>query len=307
MLAALRVGISVNSAYAVDDPRNGARQMVERARAASEAGLDSLFVGDHHAVPIPYYQNSVILGRMLAEWRGAVSGALYLLPLWHPVLLAEQVGTLASLAPGRFVLQCALGPDDAQFPAMGISARERRVRFEACLGVMRRLFSGEVVDADGPWTLRGARIAPLPPEPIAVWIGAVAGPAIERAARLGDGWIASPHLGPDAARRMLAEYEKACEARGRPRGSAVIRRDVYTGESAREARATAGPVIEAGHRGFPPDACVVGSVDETVDAFSRLAEMGYDEVLVRNLARDPSQALGCIERLGEVRRRLGGS
>ena len=278
--------------------------MVARARAASSAGLDSLFVGDHHVVPVPYYQNTAILGRMLAEWRGGVSGALYLLPLWHPVLLAEQVATLASIAPGRFVLQCAIGPDDAQFPGMGISARERAPRFEACLDLVRRLWAGEVVDCHGFWELRQARVAPRPPEPIEVWIGAVAPKAVDRAARLGDGWIASPHLTPQAARDQLALYLERCDAHGRPPGATLIRRDVYVGESSGEAQQSAGPIVEAGHRGFAPEACVVGDVEEVSEAFGALGRAGYDEVLVRNLVRDPARALACIERLGAVKQAL---
>lgn len=73
----------MTSAYAVRDVRAGARWMVERARAAHDAGLDSLFVGDHHVTPIPYYQNTAILARALAEWGERPAGALYLLPLWH--------------------------------------------------------------------------------------------------------------------------------------------------------------------------------------------------------------------------------
>src|SRR5437660_1237076 len=93
--------------------------MVERAAAAAVAGLDSLFVGDHHATgPVPYYQNSAVLGRLLAEWGDRLAGALYLLLAWNPVLVAEQVGTLAALAGGRFVLQCAVGAG-AQLAAMG--------------------------------------------------------------------------------------------------------------------------------------------------------------------------------------------
>ena len=72
--------------------------MIERARAAADAGLDSLFIGDHHNVPVPYYQNVPMLGRLLAEWDDRPAGALFLLPLWHPVLVAEQIGTLASIA-----------------------------------------------------------------------------------------------------------------------------------------------------------------------------------------------------------------
>ncbi len=300
----MHVGVSVNSTHFVEDPREGARQMVARARAAREADLDSLCVGDHHVMPVPYYQNTAVLGRMLAEWNANVSGALYLLPLWHPVLLAEQVATLACLAEGRFVLQCAIGPDDAQFPGFGISARERRSRFEAVLDIARRLWEGEVVSHDGHWSLHEARISPRPPEPVEVWIGASAPPAIDRAARLGDGWLASPHLTPEQAREQLALYVERCEAHGRKPGALAIRRDVYVGESAEDARATAGPILEAGHRGFPPTATVVGDVAAVAERFRELFDMGYEHVLARNFVLDPAKAVGCIERLGAVREAL---
>ncbi len=44
-----------------------------------------------------------MLGRLLAEWGEAPAGCLFLLPLWHPVLVAEQIGTLAAIARGPFV------------------------------------------------------------------------------------------------------------------------------------------------------------------------------------------------------------
>jgi len=122
----MRVGVSLRSSYPVDDVRVGARWMVERAAAAREAGLDSLFVGDHHATgPAPYYQNTPIMGRLLAEWDDSPAGVLFLLPLWNPVLVAEHVGTLASVARGRFILQCALGGGEEQFAAMGADIKKR--------------------------------------------------------------------------------------------------------------------------------------------------------------------------------------
>ena len=96
----MRIGISISSSYRVEDPRLGARFMIERARVARQADLDSLFVGDHHVTASPYYQNTPMLGRLLAEWHNKPAGALYLLPLWHPVLLAEQIATFAAITPG---------------------------------------------------------------------------------------------------------------------------------------------------------------------------------------------------------------
>ena len=127
----MRIGVSEQSARKVSDPRQGARFMVERATAARRAGLDSLFVGDHHATPGQYYQNVPITARMLAEWGDAPAGCLFLLPLWNPVLLAEQVGTLAAIAAGRFIIQAGLGDDEGQFAAMGTTLKTRPSAFEA--------------------------------------------------------------------------------------------------------------------------------------------------------------------------------
>ena len=80
-MTAVRVGVSLRTAFLVDDVRVGARWIVERAVAARDAGLDCLLVGDHHATPVPYYQNTPLLGRLLAEWGDAPFGALFLLPL----------------------------------------------------------------------------------------------------------------------------------------------------------------------------------------------------------------------------------
>jgi alkanesulfonate monooxygenase SsuD/methylene tetrahydromethanopterin reductase-like flavin-dependent oxidoreductase (luciferase family) len=122
----VRLGASLRTAYLVDDVRVGARWIVERAAAARDAGLDSLFVGDHHAVPVPYYQNTPLLGRLLAEWGDAPFGALFLLPLWNPVLVAEHVGTLAALERGRFILPLAVGGKDQFAPMAAIEAGSSR-------------------------------------------------------------------------------------------------------------------------------------------------------------------------------------
>ena len=128
----MRIGLSMSSSHQVSDPRVGAANMVARARAARQADLDSLFVGDHHVTPFAYYQNTPMLGRMLAEWGDKPCGCLYLLPLWHPVVLAEQIATLACIAQGRFIMQCGLG-DARQGDAMGIDMGRRVGMFQASL------------------------------------------------------------------------------------------------------------------------------------------------------------------------------
>ncbi|HAK53120.1 MAG TPA: hypothetical protein DCM54_14630, partial [Gammaproteobacteria bacterium] len=202
----MKIGISITSAYPTAAGRDGAAQMIARARAAADAGLDSLFVGDHHVVPTPYYQNTPILGRLLAEWDERPAGALYLLPLWNPVLLAEQVSTLSCIAKGPFILQCALGRSEHQFNAMGVNIKYRPSAFEQSLATLRALWRGESVSLEGRWVFEKAKIAPLPPEDISIWIGASAPVAIERAARLGDAWLAEPGTTIKEAAQALTIY-----------------------------------------------------------------------------------------------------
>ncbi len=300
----MRLGISLTSAHATADPRTAARVMIERTDAARRAGLDSLFLGDHHATGVPYYQNVPMLGRLLAEWGDAPVGCLFLLPLWNPVLLAEQVGTLAALARGRFILQCGLGDDATQFSAMGADIRYRPSAFEEALAIVRRLLAGEVVSSSRRFRIENARVALRPAEPVEVWIGATAEPAIDRAARLGDGWLASPGLTPDRARALLVCYRERCAVHGRRPTAIAIRRDVYVGESKTDVDDTAGPIIARGYRGFDPGALVAGTIDEVVEQVRALGTMGYTEIIVRHLTNDQPKVLGSVARLARVRRAL---
>lgn len=297
----MRIGISISSSYPGAAPREGAAWMIDRARAAWQAGLDSLFVGDHHVTPSPYYQNTPMIGRLLAEWGDRPVGALYLLPLWHPVLLAEQVATLACLAEGRFILQCGLGGDPRQSAGMGTLLADRVNAFEASLDTLRRLWAGERLTRTTPWAFEAARISPLPPQPIEVWIGAQAPKALQRAARMGEGWLASPGLTVEAAARDLNRYRQSCAEFDRAPTAVAIRRDIYIGRSAQEARDVMRPYLEAGYRGFAEAALMYGSVEEVTEQMRALQTLGYTDVIVRNIVSDQIQALATIERLAEVR------
>ena len=300
----MRLGVSLTSAHTVDDPRQGARWMIERAAAARKADLDSLFVGDHHATPGKYYQNVPMLGRLLAEWSDKPAGCLFLLPLWNPVLVAEQVGTLAAIMRGRFIFQCGLGEDDAQFRAMGTSIKSRGAAFEESLSALRRLWAGETVTASGIFSFDSARVALKPAEPVEVWIGATAPPAIDRAARLGDAWLASPGLTIEVAREKIAYYRERCKAHGRTPSAIAIRRDVYVGESPDETKTTLDAAVAKGYRGFDPKALIAGTVPQVAERFRALGAMGFTDVIVRHLTTDHAKVLGSFARLGEVRRAL---
>ena len=277
--------------------------MIERARAAKQAELDTLFVGDHHVTPYPYYQNNVILARMLAEWGERPFGALYLLPLWHPITLAEQVGTLASLAAGPFIMQCGLG-DERQGRAMGIDMSRRVGMFVASINTLRALWRGESVDESRYWNISQAKISPLPAEPVDIWVGAAADKAVERTARIAEGWLASPGLTPTQAGEAVIRYKQYCAEYDRTPTATAIRRDIYIGASSKAARQVVEPYIEGGYRGMSPEALMFGSVEEVAEQIKVLQGQGYTDVIVRNLSADQGQCLDTIHRLAEVKGRL---
>ena len=297
----MRIGTSICSNYRDVTPREAARFMIERTIVARQADLDSLFVGDHHATPTHYMQNVPMLGRMLAEWHNKPAGALFLLPLWHPVLLAEQIGTLAAIAQGRFIMQCALGGDARQFGAMGVDISKRVAMFEDSLAIMRALWAGEKVTHERFWPIRGARISPVPSEPVEVWVGDVAAPAINRTARLADGWLGQPSMNLQQAAEQANRYRQACAEHGAEPRAIALRRDVFIGATSQEAQQVKAEMFAQGYRGFTEDSLLAGSVQEVADTLSQFAEIGYTDVIVRNMSPRQADALATIERLTEVK------
>ena len=279
--------------------------MIERTAAAHRAGLDSLFVGDHHVSPTPYYQNTPILGRLLAEWGRAPAGCLFLLPLWHPVLVAEQIGTLASIAQGPFIMQCGLGHGDPQFAAMGANIKTRPSAFEEALEIVRRLLAGETVSSSRRFRVTKASLALRPAEAVEIWIGASAMPAIDRAARIADGWIASPSLTREAARSQADFYRERCAAYGKRPAAIALRRDIYVGASSADAQTVLQQALSKGYRGIPAEALIAGSIDEVTAQFRILGGLGYTDIIVRHLTNDQPKVLGSLERLEKVRAALG--
>jgi alkanesulfonate monooxygenase SsuD/methylene tetrahydromethanopterin reductase-like flavin-dependent oxidoreductase (luciferase family) len=234
----------------------------------------------------------------------APAGCLFLLPLWHPVLVAEQIGTLAAIARGRFIMQCGLGWGEARFAAVGANIRTRPSAFEEALDIVRRLLAGETVSSSRRFRVAEASLALRPAEPVEIWIGASAAPAIERAARLAEGWIASPGLTHEEARAQADIYRERCAAYGRQPGAIVLRRDIYVGESSSEARAVLQHALSRGYRGMTAEALTAGSVDEVEERFRAFGKVGYTDILVRHLTNDQPKVLGSLERLAEVRAAL---
>jgi alkanesulfonate monooxygenase SsuD/methylene tetrahydromethanopterin reductase-like flavin-dependent oxidoreductase (luciferase family) len=307
----MRVGISIGSTFfagSAAEHRDGPNAVLEQARAATRAQLDTLTVGDHHSTgPVDYVQNVPMLGRILGEWTDRPAGCLFLVPLWHPVVMAEQIGTLAAMAAGPFIVQTGLGEGAEQFRAMGVDARQRGVRLEEGITVVQALLRGESVDSE-LYGIEGARIAPLPPEGTEWWVGGGVPKAIDRAARLGDCWYGNADLTPETAARAIDEYWDACARHGRKPSRIPIRKDVYVAETRAEAERVGDALIEAGYRGFERDAVAYGDPDSVAEQLSVFDDLGFTDVIIRTMYPLPSgsgaSAERSVELSGEVRARL---
>jgi alkanesulfonate monooxygenase SsuD/methylene tetrahydromethanopterin reductase-like flavin-dependent oxidoreductase (luciferase family) len=305
----MRVGISIGSAFVADGPggsRQGPASVLAQARAAVRGGLDFLTLGDHHATgPFGYVQNVPMIGRLAAEWTERQLGCLFLMPLWHPVLLAEQVGTLAAMASGPFIVQTGLGEGEGQFQAMGVDLAERAVRLEEGVRVAQALLHGETVDS-ARLGVKGARIAPLPPDGTEWWIGGGARKAIDRAARLGDCWYGNADLTPETARRDIDVYREACALHDRVPSRAPVRKDVFIAESVAEGERVGDAIMAGGYRGFERAAVAYGDPESVAEQLAPFAEMGFTDVVIRTMGplppgTDPAASDRTVELAGEVR------
>ena len=309
----MRIGISVGTAFSTQGPRGqreGPLEVLRQAQAANRVGLDTLTLGDHHATgPGGYVQNVPMLGRILADWTDRPVGCLFLVPLWHPVLMAEQIGTLAAMSTGPFIVQAGLGGGGGdQFRAMGAELDQRVARFEEGLLVVQALLRGESVDSD-LWDVHGACIAPLPPDGAEWWVGGGVRKAIERAARLGDCWYGNADLTPETAGRDIQIYRDACARGDRHPVRIPIRKDVFIAEERAVAEKVGDALVARGYRGFDRQAVAYGDPDSVADQLSTYGDLGFTDIIIRTMAPLPvdlgaDAAARSVELAAEVRSRL---
>lgn len=286
----MQLSVSLSSTHPIDGPA----LMIERARTAHRAGFATLSVGDHHAAANPYAQNTPILGRLLAEWPDRPAGCLFLVPLWPPLLMAEQIGTLAATHQDRFIVQTGIGHRPDEFGAVGADLRTRGRRLERGVEVVKALLAGEEVDAPD-FDMVAGRVGLVPPQPVEWWISGGADVALDRAARIGDTWYAAPSVtAGDEARRMLERYRAAGGSR------AAIRKDALVLADGDQARELAAELVASGYRGLTMDTLIVGDPDDAAAHLHTLADIGFDDVVIRCMSVPQDLALETLTNLGPL-------
>ena len=291
----MQLGYSITSFHPADiPPHEAAASVLERADAARRAGFDYVECGDHHSVRAGQYLQSVPTAARLASIFDHVA-ALALLPFYNPLTLAEQVGTVAAFADS-FDLWCGLGHDESSFRAFDVPVSERAPRFEESLDLLGRLWTDEPVNFDGEF-YRVEEGAVNPKADPRICVGAGAEPAVRRAGRLGDAWVASPAESPTDIERKREWFE---DEGG---GDLLVRRDALCLPDGDRARDLATELLADGYRGWGPDAPVfAGDADDVAADIAELSDVGASEVIVRPMHGD--HAVETLETVAAGRARL---
>lgn len=184
-----QVGLSLPQHTDVEP--SSAREIVELVRLAEESGFDSVWGVDGLFTAAVFDPLLVLTLAALRSERVRLGVGTLVLPFQQPLLLARAVATLDQLSSGRVTLGVAAGMPSGPHEAFGNQRSEREARVEEYIALLRRLFTGEPVDYEGSYRkLRGVMVRPRPvQDPLPIWLGGSGPRALERAARLGDGWI----------------------------------------------------------------------------------------------------------------------
>jgi len=161
----------------------------------ADAGIDHVFTADHVSFRDGSGMDGLVTLAALSglEPRLGLQMGVYLLGLRHPMVAARQIATLAEAAPGRLTVGVGVGGDDRhEVEVCDVDPSTRGRRTDAALGLVRALLSGETVDGDGEFfQFRRGRIRPVPEPAVPLVVGGRSDAALERAGRLGDGWLAA--------------------------------------------------------------------------------------------------------------------
>ena len=176
---------------------------------AESRGCVSAILSQHHASDDGYLPSPVPLAAAMAARTSSLSitVAALLLAFYEPVKLAEDLAVVDLISRGRVAYVMGIGYRDEEFAMFGVDRRTRARLVEDHILLLRRLWTGEVVDVDG----RPAQVTPLPftPGGPPMLYGGGSEAAARRAARLG-----LLFLGETADPQLEAVYNEAAAEAG---------------------------------------------------------------------------------------------
>lgn len=216
-----------------------AQSIGRQAVLAESWGYDSFWLPEHHfttgnATPEPL----LILAAVAAQTQTIRLGTTsYLLPLRHPVQVAEQVAVLDQLSSGRVIFGMGRGYAPTLFSVFGVAQAKKRAIFRERLEIIRQAWLGHPVS--GPDATDPVTISPLPvqqPHP-PLWVAAFGPYALKQAGSLGLPYLSSPMETLERLHDNFRLHEQACIDAGHVVPSTTpIMRSVFVAKSQTQAR-----------------------------------------------------------------------
>jgi alkanesulfonate monooxygenase SsuD/methylene tetrahydromethanopterin reductase-like flavin-dependent oxidoreductase (luciferase family) len=193
-------------------------EIIDQAIYAEQIGLHSAWIGEHHFSGLGVLScPDMVLGYIAARTqRIRLAPAVTVLPLHHPIRVAEQWATLDLMSGGRVDFAAGRGYDRREYQPLGANFDDNQSIFEEGMEIVRRLWS-----ADGPISHHGKHyrfddvlITPQPIQrPLPAYVGSFSRPSIELAARLGCGLIVAPFAAAltfGGLRQVIELYAETC-------------------------------------------------------------------------------------------------
>src|SRR6202011_6227092 len=150
--------------------------------------------------------------------------AVTVLPLHHPIRVAEQWATLDLLSGGRVDFAAGRGYDRQEYRPFGVSFEDNQAIFEEGMEIVRRLWSADrpISHSGKHYQFENVAITPSPVQrPLPAYVASFSQPSIELAGRLGCGLIVAPFaaaMSYGGLRQVADLYHETCSRHGRAPG-----------------------------------------------------------------------------------------
>jgi alkanesulfonate monooxygenase SsuD/methylene tetrahydromethanopterin reductase-like flavin-dependent oxidoreductase (luciferase family) len=196
--------------------------ILDEALYAEEVGLNSAWIGEHHFSTLGVLScPDLVLAQVAARTRKIrLAPAVTVLPLHHPIRVAEQWATLDMLSGGRVDFAAGRGYDRREYEPFHVSFDDNQSIFEEGMEIVRRLWASEApISHHGRhYQFDDVAITPRPVQrPIPAYVASFSRPSIELAGRLGCGLIVAPFAAAmtfGGLRQVHDLYHDACARRG---------------------------------------------------------------------------------------------
>ena len=221
-------------------------ECLEEIEEGERLGFAGVWLSEHHFVDDGYLPSPLVVAAAIAARTSSIriGTNVLLLPMHHPLRVAEDAAVADLLSGGRFTLGVGQGYVQHEFETLGFDRKKRPSLFEEGVEVIRRAWGEGRTGYEGRrWRFEDLPFEPRPETPPPIYIGAFADPAIDRAARLADGFLAS--AGGGAFGRTHRKVQEALKRHGRSGEDFPFLASgvAHVSEDSQKAREEVGPAI----------------------------------------------------------------